>query len=173
MPLPVPFAYIKDSHAFSWAELSWPRLFRRTAATICCTHSSWSTPIPSRVSFYLQRRRKWEIIGSVYRCVCRAMFCCNFYFRLEFFFSVQSLCCTFWCVSLLSLLRAASAYLANLVNLISITWKCLTHFIGLFSLCQNTLSPLAWPNPMVLIIKVESSSAPGCVESSLSLKSDP
>ena len=36
------------------ATLSWPRLFRRTAAITCCTHSSWSTLTPSQVSFQLQ-----------------------------------------------------------------------------------------------------------------------
>lgn len=46
MPSPVRFAYTRGFHAFSWAELSWPRLCRRTAAITCSTHSSWSTPTP-------------------------------------------------------------------------------------------------------------------------------
>lgn len=57
-PSPVPFACIKGFHAFSWTELSWPRLFRRIAAITCCTHSSWSTPTPSQVSFHLQITEK-------------------------------------------------------------------------------------------------------------------
>lgn len=47
MPSPVPCACTKDFHGSSWVGLSCNRLFRRTAATICSTHSFWSTLILS------------------------------------------------------------------------------------------------------------------------------
>lgn len=47
----MPFVCIRGFHIFSWAELSWHKLFRKIAAIICCTRSSWLTLTPSQVSF--------------------------------------------------------------------------------------------------------------------------